>query len=96
MKKRHVKKIVKNAKKNMTPYREAMRGGSKKLDRRREAIFRYGSPDAAARWDRNRRLDRRIKTIPQNWKDLAAVIVEFSALAEELREPVVTAQQTVG
>jgi hypothetical protein len=40
VRRRQVKKFAKNAKKNMTPYREAYRGGSKKLDRRRRAFKR--------------------------------------------------------
>lgn len=54
MRKRQVKKFAKNGKKNMTPYREAMRGGSKKLDRRRRAFGRYWVGGLAS-WDQSRR-----------------------------------------
>ncbi len=40
MRKRQVKKFAKNAKRNMTPYREARKGSSKRLRRRLKAINR--------------------------------------------------------
>lgn len=60
MKRRHVKKLVQRVarEKDMRPYRAAMRGGSQKLDRRRAALFRWGSGGEA--WDRSRRLSMRI------------------------------------
>ena len=46
MRKRQVKKFAKRAKKNMVPYRQAYGGaGSKKLQRRKLAFWRYQSAE---------------------------------------------------
>lgn len=63
MRKRQVKKFALQASrtKNITAYRAAWRGGSKRMNRRARAFARFTSSDFRPQLDRLRRMERDVK-----------------------------------
>lgn len=85
MRKRHVKKLAKNAKQNMQPYRQALAGsGSKKLNRRRRSMGRYW-PKGLQPWSDSKAMERQLRQMANqtfgclvegNFDQAAAMLLE--------------------
>jgi hypothetical protein len=94
VRKRQVKKFAKNARKNMTPYRQAFSRGSKKLTRRHRAFCRYYEHGAAS-WEAMRRAGlasdharaavaslTRLSDVPRVWAQLALACERIAKAVE--------------
>lgn len=83
MKKRQVKKFAKNAKKNMTPYRQAARRGSKKLTRRHRAFGRYW-PGGLSFWDAHRIAHIVTLKQPRSWSEITDQLTLLNGLVDAM------------
>ena len=83
MRKRQVKKFARNSKKNSEPYREAMRGGSKKFDRRRKAFGKYWT-NGLSNWSESRARSVKVAQLEKDmdgakgWDEMGTALLSMS------------------